>query len=185
VAHNEALVTHDPHILSQQVVLENATEVDKVAYLKLLKREFWAFPKNVGWNIDLSSPPPGAADGRRPVVAVPSDAVSGNVIEAINTTLNMLDKHYIDRDLNRTGNSIVMISAGVGIFKVRLLVAFPYFDVQVCADTRSALVVGAAGVLAHLQAAHDGHGHRPRLHLPLPGGCVSRPPWISQPSGTS
>jgi hypothetical protein len=160
------------------VVLENATEVDKVAYLKLLKREFWAFPKNVGWNIDLSQEPPaGAADGRRPVVAVPSDAVSGNVIEAINTTLNMLDKHYIDRDLNRTGNSIVMISAGVGIFKVRLLhEGFPYVDTQACADTRTVRVVGAAGVLAHLQAAHDGHGHRPRLHLPLPGACVSRPP---------
>jgi DEP domain-containing protein 5 len=50
---------------------------------------------------------------------IPSDAPSGNFLEAINSTLNFLDKHYIDRDLARTGNSIVMISAGTGIFRVR------------------------------------------------------------------
>lgn len=51
--------------------------------------------------------------------AVPSDAVHGNLLEAINTALNILDKHYLDRDLVRTNNSIVTISAGVGIFKVK------------------------------------------------------------------
>ena len=39
-------------------------------------------------------------------------------LEAINVTLNVLDKHYMDRDLTRTGNSIVMISAGAGVFEV-------------------------------------------------------------------
>ncbi len=56
-------------------------------------------------------------------IAVPSDAASGNFLEAINTTLNILDKHYMDRDLLRTGNSIVMISAGTGIFKVKPIMA--------------------------------------------------------------
>jgi hypothetical protein len=51
--------------------------------------------------------------------AVPSDAVHGNLLEAINATLNILDKHYMDRDLQRTGNSIVLISAGAGVFKVK------------------------------------------------------------------
>ena len=41
--------------------------------------------------------------------AVPSDAVHGNFLEAINTSLNILDKHYMDRDLLRTNNSIVMV----------------------------------------------------------------------------
>jgi hypothetical protein len=50
---------------------------------------------------------------------VPSDSMHGNFLEAINISLNILDKHYMDRDLNRTGNSIVMISAGTGIFKVK------------------------------------------------------------------
>ena len=163
-----------------KVVLENVTEVDKVNHLKRLKREFWAFPKNVGWNVDLtgtraSSSSGGGGDGEQkkragsvhsegsggssysgkgsglglglgsglgtglgrgigsgiglelgpgmgsegggsspnrgsPVIAVPSDAVSGNVIEAINTTLNLLDKHYIDRDLNRTGNLATLVT---------------------------------------------------------------------------
>ena len=51
--------------------------------------------------------------------SVPSDAVHGNFLEAINMALNILSKHYLDRDLTRTNNSIVMISAGAGIFKVR------------------------------------------------------------------
>lgn len=51
--------------------------------------------------------------------AVPSDAVHGNFLEAINMSLNILSKHYLDRDLLRTNNSIVMVSAGTGVFKVR------------------------------------------------------------------
>ena len=62
-------------------------------------------------------------DNKFPQIAVPSDAASGNFLEAINTTLNILDKHYMDRDLLRTGNSIVMISAGTGIFKVKPIMA--------------------------------------------------------------
>ena len=116
-----------------KVVLENSSEVDKVAHLRMLKKEFWAFPKNVGWNIEKNRPEAPATGtytsqssntcGRKRPIAVPSDALNGNVLEAINTTLNLLDKHYIDRDLLRTGNSIVMISAGVGMFKVKPTIA--------------------------------------------------------------
>ncbi|RLN15080.1 hypothetical protein BBJ28_00011296 [Nothophytophthora sp. Chile5] len=49
---------------------------------------------------------------------VPSRAIDGNILEAINVTLNVLDKHYMDRDLNRTGQSIVMMTAGCSIFNV-------------------------------------------------------------------
>uniref|UniRef100_K3X4M6 DEP domain-containing protein n=1 Tax=Globisporangium ultimum (strain ATCC 200006 / CBS 805.95 / DAOM BR144) TaxID=431595 RepID=K3X4M6_GLOUD len=49
---------------------------------------------------------------------IPSRAMDGNILEAINVTLNILDKHYMDRDLNRTGQSIVMITAGCSIFNV-------------------------------------------------------------------
>ncbi|TYZ66574.1 hypothetical protein PybrP1_010056 [[Pythium] brassicae (nom. inval.)] len=49
---------------------------------------------------------------------VPARAMDGNILEAINVTLNILDKHYMDRDLNRTGQSIVMITAGCSIFNV-------------------------------------------------------------------
>ncbi|TMW64455.1 hypothetical protein Poli38472_013077 [Pythium oligandrum] len=49
---------------------------------------------------------------------VPTRATDGNILEAINVTLNILDKHYMDRDLNRTGQSIVMLTAGSGVFNV-------------------------------------------------------------------
>ncbi|KAF9550916.1 vacuolar membrane-associated protein iml1 [Mortierella hygrophila] len=47
-----------------------------------------------------------------------SFAFEGNVLESINLALNSLDKHYVDRDLQRTGLSIVMITPGSGMFDV-------------------------------------------------------------------
>lgn len=37
------------------------------------------------------------------LIGRPSKAAYGNVLEAMNLTLAVYDKHYIDRDLNRTG----------------------------------------------------------------------------------
>ncbi|KAJ3219728.1 vacuolar membrane-associated protein iml1 [Clydaea vesicula] len=42
----------------------------------------------------------------------------GNILEAINLAINPFDKHYVDRDLTRTGQSIVLITAGTGFFEV-------------------------------------------------------------------
>ncbi|KAF8939254.1 vacuolar membrane-associated protein iml1 [Dissophora ornata] len=47
-----------------------------------------------------------------------SFAFEGNVLESVNLALNSLDKHYVDRDLQRTGLSIVMITPGSGMFDV-------------------------------------------------------------------
>ena len=47
-----------------------------------------------------------------------SYAFEGNVLESINMALNSFDKHYVDRDLQRTGLSIVMITPGSGMFDV-------------------------------------------------------------------
>jgi hypothetical protein len=33
-------------------------------------------------------------------------------------TLNLMQFHYLDRDLHRTGNSIVVVSPGCGVFEV-------------------------------------------------------------------
>jgi len=86
-----------------KVVIENVAELIKTNIIKTLKQEFWAFPKLLKWKLGK---------------AAPSDAASGNVLEAINTTLNVLDKHHMDRDLLRTGNSIVMVSASPAFYKV-------------------------------------------------------------------
>lgn len=88
-----------------KIVIENvATEWDKL--LLLFKKEFVRYPKLVKW--DLTS-------GHE---RTPSTATQGNVLEAINITLNLLQLHYIDRDLHRTGNSIVIITPGNGVFEI-------------------------------------------------------------------
>lgn len=67
-----------------------------------IKEAFVKYPFEVGWSLD-----------RRP-----TNASQGNVLEAINLTLNVMQFHYLDRDLHRTGNSLVVISPGCGIFEV-------------------------------------------------------------------
>ncbi|RCH99926.1 vacuolar membrane-associated protein iml1, partial [Rhizopus stolonifer] len=57
-------------------------------------------------------------DGRKVVSGQISLAYDGNVLEAINLALNPFDKHYVDRDLMRTGLSIIFITPGVGKFAV-------------------------------------------------------------------
>ena len=66
-----------------------------------------SYPNEVGWNLDSGH------GARRP-----STAAQGNLLEAVNITMNLLQYHYLDRDLHRTGNSIVIVSAGNGVFEV-------------------------------------------------------------------
>ncbi|XP_016897704.1 GATOR complex protein DEPDC5 isoform X2 [Cynoglossus semilaevis] len=51
-----------------------------------------------------------------------STAAQGNYLEAINLSFNVFDKHYINRNFDRTGQMTVVITPGVGVFEVdRLL----------------------------------------------------------------
>jgi Vacuolar membrane-associated protein Iml1, N-terminal domain/IML1 N-terminal double psi beta barrel domain len=47
-----------------------------------------------------------------------STAAHGNLLEAMNLCLTVFDKHYIDREINRMGQSIVVFSAGSGQYYV-------------------------------------------------------------------
>ncbi|KAG9288504.1 hypothetical protein G9A89_015710 [Geosiphon pyriformis] len=47
-----------------------------------------------------------------------SCAFEGNILEAINLALNPFDKHYVDRDLLRTGLAIIIVTPGTGRFEV-------------------------------------------------------------------
>lgn len=99
-----------------------------LAQVLKLKREFLTFPRQVGWDRDSgggdnSGSGSGSDDGdqtggRHRAFKSPTGAAQGNFLEAINVTLNVLEKHYMDRDLSRTGNSIVMISPSSGVFRV-------------------------------------------------------------------
>eukprot|EP00977_Amphora_coffeiformis_P002947 scaffold568_cov160-Amphora_coffeaeformis.AAC.4 len=90
-----------------RLVIENETRADWGTLILQIREAFWRYPQEVGWN--LSPDESGCW---------PSSAGQGNVLEAINVTLNLLQFHYLDRDLHRTGNSIVVVSAGNGVFEV-------------------------------------------------------------------
>ena len=47
-----------------------------------------------------------------------SAASDGNFLECLNMSLHIFEKHHTDRSLHRTGQMILVISAGVGIFDV-------------------------------------------------------------------
>lgn len=48
----------------------------------------------------------------------PTDAVRGNILEAINLASSQFSTDYIDRDLVRTGLSIAVVTPGTGVFEV-------------------------------------------------------------------
>lgn len=58
----------------------------------------------------------------RPGVIVPaatnSTAAQGNFLEVLNISLNVFEKHYLDRSFDRTGQLSVVITPGVGVFEV-------------------------------------------------------------------
>ena len=83
-------------------MIENETDLDWHSLVVRIKEEFFKYPQEVGWSLD-----------RRP-----SNANQGNVLEAINVTLNLMQYHFLDRDLKRTGQSIVVVSPGCGVFEV-------------------------------------------------------------------
>jgi len=81
------------------------TEYSKTDFIRTLKRAFWDFPTKAGWLMPSKANPTwssrrsdsaGWEEGWEPC-AYPSDAVGGNVLEAINTTLNYMNRHYVDR----------------------------------------------------------------------------------------
>ncbi|KAJ3248229.1 vacuolar membrane-associated protein iml1 [Chytriomyces hyalinus] len=97
-----------------RVVVDWETRSDWADVLVPLKREFVKFKQNIL----------GAEQERfnflkkRSISCAISSAPEGNILEAINLALNPFDKHYIDRDLSRTGLAIVVISPSPGHFAV-------------------------------------------------------------------
>lgn len=58
----------------------------------------------------------------RPDITIPpatnSTAAQGNFLEVLNISLNVFEKHYLDRSFDRTGQLSVVITPGVGVFEV-------------------------------------------------------------------
>jgi hypothetical protein len=89
-----------------KVIIENENCADWESLVTKIKKAFIRYPEEVGWKLTPECS------------RLPSFAAQGNILEAINTALNMLQHHFIDRDLHRCGNSILVVSAGSGVFEV-------------------------------------------------------------------
>jgi hypothetical protein len=89
-----------------KIVLENEVNIANAGnnLIHRMKQAFIKYPEEVEWNL------------KRGYERTPSTASQGNVLEAINITLNLLHLHYIDRDVHRTGKSVFFIP-------------FPRFDI--------------------------------------------------------
>ncbi|CAH0486550.1 unnamed protein product [Peronospora farinosa] len=89
-----------------------------------LKEAINAFPRECGWRspagfyVSSFSRTESIQDESSPRAGVPSNARDGNLLEAVNLVLNIFEKHHIDRDLSRSGQSVVLITPGNGIFSV-------------------------------------------------------------------
>ncbi|KAF2102870.1 hypothetical protein NA57DRAFT_52416 [Rhizodiscina lignyota] len=99
-----------------RVVVSDMSSGDWIKILYQLKREFRTFLRDVTINKRSTG-----SSGSHPdsiITGKPSSASKGNILEAINLASAQYSKDYIDRDLVRTGISIVIITAGSGIFEV-------------------------------------------------------------------
>ncbi|XP_071488216.1 GATOR1 complex protein DEPDC5-like [Diadema antillarum] len=60
-----------------------------------------------------------------------STAAEGNFLETLNMTLNVFDKHFVDRNFERTGQLVVLLTPGAGVFEV---------DREMCKITRQRMI---------------------------------------------
>ena len=129
-----------------RIVLENETCPDWHSLIFQIKQAFVRYPLEVRWTLTQDE------TARRP-----SMASHGNVLEAINVTLNLLQFHYLDRDLQRTGNSIVIVSAGNGVFEVdRNLAGITYQVSRILSYIGRQICLGLLLTRILFLSAHDG-----------------------------
>ncbi|KAL5330137.1 hypothetical protein ACEPPN_003662 [Leptodophora sp. 'Broadleaf-Isolate-01'] len=108
-----------------RVVVSEMASGSWTTILYQLKREFKSFRRDISMhriktvNATEASPESnsGSVLGTR-IEAEPSLAMHGNVLEAINLASQQFSHDYIDRDLMRTGISIVVITPCPGLFEV-------------------------------------------------------------------
>ena len=101
-----------------KVIVDDETRADWNPVIRLLKQEFLEYPSAIEWQPPLVKSYQEETGKVLFSIGTNSKAYEGNFLEAINLTLNELSKHHIDRDLKHTGQSIIVLSAGSGYFRV-------------------------------------------------------------------
>jgi hypothetical protein len=107
-----------------RVVVSDMASGDWINILYQLKKEFRMFMREVSLvrkpveqviDEDTDS---GSSIMDAVVAGRPSSASQGNILEAINLAATQFAKDYIDRDLVRTGISVIVVTPGTGVFEV-------------------------------------------------------------------
>ncbi|KAJ4990582.1 vacuolar membrane-associated protein iml-1 [Stagonosporopsis vannaccii] len=110
-----------------RVVVSDMASGDWIKILHQLKLEFRTFLQEVSLitrpfreEIDTSGEEDRPQDsGAGTIIAgKPSSASQGNILEAINLAAAQFAQDHIDRDLVRTGISVIVITPGTGVFEV-------------------------------------------------------------------
>lgn len=108
-----------------RVVVSEMASGEWTTILYQLKREFKFFRKDISMHrielvTALGAPYPATSKGTlgTRIEAEPSLAMHGNVLEAIDLASTQFAHDYIDRDLVRTGISIVVVTPCAGLFEV-------------------------------------------------------------------
>ncbi|KAK1988444.1 domain found in Dishevelled [Colletotrichum cereale] len=109
-----------------RVVVSDMASGEWTTILYQLKREFNFFRRDISLHhqqagsafVPLAEETGGKGVASNRVKAESSLAMHGNFLEAINLASSQYAHDYVDRDLMRTGISIVVISPGPGVFEV-------------------------------------------------------------------
>ena len=110
-----------------RVLVSDMASGQWTAILTQLKREFKTFLRDVticvapiknGTSDALESNSEKVIDRKDIIAGRPAAATYGNILEAINVASSQFSGDHIDRDLVRTGLSIIIITPGTGIFEV-------------------------------------------------------------------
>ena len=128
-----------------RVVVNEMASVEWATILKQLKMEFNVFRRDISLHhhqpdanfLSIAKDAKGDHVAPNRVKAISSLAMYGNLIEAVNLAASQYAHDYIDRDLMRTGISIVVISPGPGVFEV---------DYEVLRRTTESLVGNGIGI---------------------------------------
>jgi DEP domain-containing protein 5 len=108
-----------------RVVVTDMASGQWTTILNELKKDFLVFLRDITLHQPRQpSPTEGLTeseiekDSRSMICGRPTSALRGNILEAINIASSQFASDYIDRDLVRTGISVVLITPGPGVFEV-------------------------------------------------------------------
>ncbi|KAJ3226626.1 vacuolar membrane-associated protein iml1 [Clydaea vesicula] len=90
-----------------KVVVDWEVRSDWNSVLIPIRQEFMKFQKDILQRKEVSN-----------FFGENSTSSEGNILEALNLAVNPFSKHFVDRDLTRTGLQIIVVTAGTGLFEV-------------------------------------------------------------------